>query len=61
VLEETGLEVSELSFLTATNSVFDDVKKHYVTIFMACRLGDEGAEPRVSNLNVFKSEAYRGG
>ncbi|KAK3067338.1 hypothetical protein LTS18_001172, partial [Coniosporium uncinatum] len=46
VLEETGLDVSELRFLTATNSVFDDVKKHYVTIFMACRLRDEGVEPR---------------
>jgi len=58
VLEETGLEVSELRFLTATNSVFDDVKKHYVTIFVACTLRDEGAEPRVSNSNVFlKSKA----
>jgi len=50
VLEETGLEVGELRFLTATNSVFDDVKKHYVTIFMGCRLRDDAAEPEVSNL-----------
>lgn len=35
VLEETGLEVGDIKFLTATNDVFGE-GKHYVTIFVTC-------------------------
>ena len=35
VLEETGLELGEVRYATATNDVFTEEKKHYVTIFMA--------------------------
>ncbi|KAI8803412.1 NUDIX hydrolase domain-like protein [Cladochytrium replicatum] len=34
VLEETGLSVTDLTFLTATNDIFEKEGKHYVTIFM---------------------------
>ena len=34
VKEETGLNVQDVRFLTATNTVFGDAGKHYVTIFM---------------------------
>ncbi len=33
-LEETGLELGELSFLTATNDIFTEEEKHYITLFM---------------------------
>ncbi len=34
VKEETGLELSSISFISATNDIMDDEKKHYITIFM---------------------------
>ncbi|KAK0260801.1 hypothetical protein LTR91_012932 [Friedmanniomyces endolithicus] len=34
VKEETGLGVHDVRFLTATNTVFGNAGKHYVTIFM---------------------------
>ena len=46
VLEETGLEVQNLHFLTATNDVMIDEGKHYVTVFMVCEAVGEVA-PRV--------------
>lgn len=48
VLEETGLEISEadVRFVTATNDIFEAEGKHYVTLFMACRVPDD-AQPQV--------------
>jgi len=50
VEEETGISIfkeeKEIKFVTATNDVFSTTK-HYVTIFVACRVGDE-VEPKVS-------------
>ncbi|EYE92036.1 nucleotide triphosphate diphosphatase NUDT15 [Aspergillus ruber CBS 135680] len=46
VLEETGLNVRDLRFLTATNSVMKDVGKHYVTIFMGAVVDDD-AQPQL--------------
>ncbi|EUC44336.1 hypothetical protein COCMIDRAFT_98397 [Bipolaris oryzae ATCC 44560] len=40
VLEETGLEVGNIKFLTATNDVFGE-GKHYVTIFVTCTIVGE--------------------
>lgn len=47
VLEETDLNVRDLRFLTATNSVMKDVGKHYVTIFMG-GVVDDDVQPQVS-------------
>ncbi|KAF2261561.1 hypothetical protein CC78DRAFT_347784 [Lojkania enalia] len=44
VLEETGLEVGEIKFLTATNDVMEE-SKHYVTIFVTCVITGEKKEP----------------
>lgn len=35
-LEETNLEIENIKFLTATNDIFHDTNKHFVTIFMTC-------------------------
>ncbi|KAF2722234.1 hypothetical protein K431DRAFT_284184 [Polychaeton citri CBS 116435] len=45
ILEETGLVIDKVKFLTATNSVFHDTRKHYVTIFMTAvaRSSDGGS------------------
>ncbi|KAJ5984326.1 hypothetical protein N7481_006425 [Penicillium waksmanii] len=53
LLEETGLEVRNLKFWTATNSVFKDVtpNKHYVTIFLGGVVSDEGAQPQIMEPN----------
>jgi 8-oxo-dGTP diphosphatase len=48
ILEETGLKVKNIKFLTATNDVMEKEGKHYVTIFMGCEVDDENAEPKVS-------------
>lgn len=48
VREETGLEVADVRFLTATNDVLARDGRHYVTLFMVCRRRDEAEEPRVT-------------
>lgn len=46
-LEETGLEITNVKFLTATNSTKIDGSKHYITIFMTARLADANAQPQL--------------
>ncbi|GAA5830414.1 hypothetical protein JCM11251_001337 [Rhodosporidiobolus azoricus] len=48
VAEETGLvlEEKDVHFLTATNDIFAAEGKHYVTLFVAARVGDQ-VEPKV--------------
>jgi 8-oxo-dGTP diphosphatase len=36
VKEETGLEIKNIRFKTATNDLFPKENKHYITIFMTC-------------------------
>ena len=48
LLEEAGLSVTNVTFLTAVNTVFEAEKKHYVTIFMGGWVTDEASEPEVS-------------
>ncbi|KAL2808764.1 NUDIX hydrolase domain-like protein [Aspergillus granulosus] len=50
VKEETGLDISDVQFLTATNDVMHDDKKHYVTIFVNARVRD-GQVPRILEPN----------
>ncbi|ORY59439.1 NUDIX hydrolase domain-like protein [Leucosporidium creatinivorum] len=47
ILEETGLAVRDVRFLTATNDVFVAEVKHYITIFMVCNTVDKDPLPRV--------------
>jgi 8-oxo-dGTP diphosphatase len=51
LLEETGLQIHNLQFLTAVNSVFEKENKHYITIFMAGTV-DAGARPQVSTAYI---------
>ena len=46
VLEETALalEPGSISFAAATNDVFADEAKHYITIFMQARAGSSAAQ-----------------
>lgn len=39
-LEETGLEIANVRFVAATNDIFKDTGKHYVTIFMRADYAD---------------------
>lgn len=48
VREETGLEVGDVKFLTATNDVMADEGKHYVTVFVTCVIVGENKVPQVS-------------
>ncbi|OJJ86275.1 nucleotide triphosphate diphosphatase NUDT15 [Aspergillus glaucus CBS 516.65] len=57
VLEETGLNVRDLRFLTATNSVMKDVGKHYVTIYMGGVVDDDDARPQL--VEPEKCEGWR--
>jgi 8-oxo-dGTP diphosphatase len=53
ILEETGLQIRDIRFLTATNSVFEAEGKHYVTIFMAAVLSNDSDQPQVGD-TVYK-------
>ncbi|KJX93130.1 nudix domain protein [Zymoseptoria brevis] len=46
-LEETGLEVVDIEFFTATNDYMPDEGKHYVTLWMVGRRKDEDREAEV--------------
>ncbi|KAK8065138.1 hypothetical protein PG997_011885 [Apiospora hydei] len=46
-LEETGLEVRALKLVTVTDDVFEDLGKHYITIFVLCERKDTTKEPEV--------------
>ena len=46
-LEETGLNITDIRFLTATNNIKIDGDKHYVTIFVVAKRSDENAEPQL--------------
>lgn len=52
VFEEAGLTISEgdIHFVTATNDIFEREGKHYVTLFMACRVSDD-VQARVRRLS----------
>ncbi|KAL2150977.1 hypothetical protein VTH82DRAFT_6075 [Thermothelomyces myriococcoides] len=45
-LEETGLVVKADKFVAVTNDIFSP-EKHYITIFVLCRMVEEGREPVV--------------
>lgn len=47
ILEETGLKVKNVRFLTATNDILKKDKKHYITMFMVCEQSNEKDEARV--------------
>jgi 8-oxo-dGTP diphosphatase len=47
-LEETGLEIGNIRFLTATNDVMEE-GKHYVTVFVTGVVVGEKKEPEVSH------------
>jgi 8-oxo-dGTP diphosphatase len=49
ILEETGLQIRDIRFLTATNSVFEAEGKHYVTIFMTAVLSNDSDQPEVGD------------
>ena len=46
-LEETGLVVRATKLAAVTNSVFGDVGKHYITLFVLCEPVDPDAKPQV--------------
>lgn len=56
ILEETGLEVKNIRFLTATNDILREDGKHYVTMFVVCERVREGEEARV--MEVDKCEGW---
>lgn len=58
VREETGLNIDSVRFLTATNSIFEETGKHYVTIFMTgnatAKSSGRSAEPEVDHLSIVR-------
>ncbi|KAI5889934.1 uncharacterized protein SCHCODRAFT_02689986 [Schizophyllum commune H4-8] len=46
VLEETGLEIADITFLTATNDIMASENKHYVTVFVRGQVAGERTEPQ---------------
>lgn len=47
-MEETGLTIRNVQFLTATNNVMLDENKHYVTVFVSGDICGDAVEPKVS-------------
>ena len=59
--EETGLDVHDVRFFTATNSVFAKAGKHYVTIFMTALVNptEDGSEPDARLMEPDKCEGWQ--
>lgn len=53
VLEETGLALSEPTFLSCTNRIFDEKsgKRHYVSIYMKGSV-ERSSEPQVRGVHA---------
>jgi hypothetical protein len=51
-MEETGLELDDVEFLTCTNTIWAEQNMHYVTVFMGA-LVNEASEPKVSSFSYF--------
>jgi 8-oxo-dGTP diphosphatase len=47
VQEETGLNITNVRFLTATNDIMQADGKHYITLFMACVRENDSDLPEV--------------
>ncbi|RJE22345.1 Nudix domain protein [Aspergillus sclerotialis] len=47
VLEETGLTIANIRFLTTINDVMEEEGKHYVTILMGCTPAGEDPMPKI--------------
>lgn len=47
VLEETGLKVSGIRYLTATNDYMPAEGKHYITLFVVCARENDSDEPKL--------------
>ncbi|KAK3395780.1 NUDIX hydrolase domain-like protein [Sordaria brevicollis] len=58
-LEETGLEVKDLKFVTITNDIFAAEDKHYITIFVSCRRVDEEQKPVIMEPEKCESWTWR--
>ncbi|KAJ5899774.1 NUDIX hydrolase [Penicillium taxi] len=56
VFEETGLQIHNLKFLTATNHVMAD--KHYVTVFMVGVVSDPNTQPQSKIMEPEKCTAW---
>ena len=48
VAEETGLDIIDLEFLTATNDIMRAEEKHYITIFLKAVVSDVSPQLQVS-------------
>ncbi|KXL45991.1 hypothetical protein M433DRAFT_33538, partial [Acidomyces richmondensis BFW] len=59
-MEETGLELENVRFLTATNSIFHMSKKHYVTIFVMAiaKSRPDGSPSEPKNMEPEKCEGW---
>ncbi|KHN98624.1 NUDIX hydrolase domain-like protein [Metarhizium album ARSEF 1941] len=47
LLEETGLGVANIRFLTATNDHMPEDNKHYITLFHVCVRENDGDDPQL--------------
>ncbi|OLN81849.1 Nudix hydrolase 1 [Colletotrichum chlorophyti] len=44
-LEETGLKVRGIKIAGVTNDVFEELRRHYITVFVWCEMESQDAEP----------------
>ncbi|KAM7194663.1 NUDIX hydrolase domain-like protein [Naviculisporaceae sp. PSN 640] len=45
-LEETGVDVKAEKLIGLTNDIFDPESKHYITLFVSCRMIDQTQQPK---------------
>jgi 8-oxo-dGTP diphosphatase len=59
VKEESDLDVRGLSTLAVVNSVFKGDQKHYITLFVDCKMTDPDQKPKVSCDALAHGKPYR--
>ncbi|KAL4886584.1 NUDIX hydrolase domain-like protein [Aspergillus karnatakaensis] len=58
--EETGLQIENIRYLTATNDIMEKDGKHYVTLFLTARVKEGQGEPQILEPNKCKEWKWVG-
>lgn len=56
VMEETGLAIENIRFLTATTTILQDCNKQFVTIWMTANVSPKASAPQEPQVSMLHSE-----
>jgi 8-oxo-dGTP diphosphatase len=58
LMEETGMKVTNIRFLTATNDLMEIENKHYITLLVVCERENADAQPQIMEIDKCEGWAW---